>query len=191
MTLRVSGKNLDVGDVLRTRIEARIAEAIEKYFDRGWSGRAILEKEGSFFRMECMLHLSSGVELQSHATAPDAYQSCDMACERIERRLRRYKNRLREDHGGDRAQPLAPTYVLQAPVDGEADDHHPPGDHPVVVAETKTPVALLSVAEAVVELDLTGMPVVVFRHATSGRVNVVYRRLDGNIGWIAPPAAPH
>ena len=190
MTLRVSGKNLDVGEVLRTRIEARIAEAIEKYFDRGWSGRAILGKEGSFFRTECMLHLSSGVELQSHATAPDAYQSCDLACERIEKRLRRYKQRLREDHGGDRTPPLVPTYVLQAPTDGD-DETAVAGDHPVVVAETKTPVALLSVAEAVVELDLTGMPVVVFRHATSGRVNVVYRRLDGNIGWVDPPTAPH
>ncbi|ALK08313.1 ribosome hibernation-promoting factor, HPF/YfiA family [Blastochloris viridis] len=193
MTLRVSGKNLDIGEALRTRIEARIAEAIEKFFDRGWSGRAIVEREGTFFRTDCILHLSSGVELQSHATAADAYQSCDLACERIEKRLRRYKRKLREDHGGERAVPTAPMYVLQAPPeDDDVDvDTGPDGDHPVVVAETTTGFGQISVAEAVSELDLTGAPVVIFRHATSGRINVVYRRADGNIGWIDPPAESH
>lgn len=193
MTLRVSGKNLDIGDALRTRIEARIAEAIEKFFDRGWSGRAIVEREGTFFRTDCILHLSSGVELQSHATAADAYQSCDIACERIEKRLRRYKRKLREEHGGERTVPMAPLYVLQAPPENEDVEAEtgPDGDHPVVVAETKTAVGRLSVAEAVAELDITGTPVVIFRHATSGRINVVYRRPDGNIGWVDPPVEPH
>jgi putative sigma-54 modulation protein len=193
MTLRVSGKNLDIGDALRARIEARIAEAIEKFFDRGWSGRAIVEREGTFFRTDCILHLSSGAELQSHATAADAYQSCDIACERIEKRLRRYKRKLREEHGGERTAPMAPMYVLQAPAEDEdvETETAPDGDHPVVVAETKTAVGQLSVAEAVAELDITGVPLVIFRHATSGRINVVYRRPDGNIGWVDPPAEPH
>lgn len=193
MSLRVSGKNLDIGDALRDRMQGRILEAIEKYFDRGWSGHVTLEREGSGFRTDCALHLSSGMELHAHAVAADAYQSCDTAMERIEKRLRRYKRRLRESHPreGALAAAAVPTYVLEAPADFEI-DYDAGGDHPVVVAETTTTVERQSVAQAVADLDLTGLPVVVFEHATSGRINVVYRRPDGHIGWIDPPARdPH
>jgi ribosomal subunit interface protein len=189
MPLRVSGKNLDIGEALRAQVAERVAGAIGKYFDGGFSGHVTVEKEGSGFRTDCTLHLNSGVTLQAEGSAHDAYQSSERAAERIEKRLRRYNRRLKDRSGpvnGTSRDIEIPAYVIQAPDEDEDEQGHE--FHPVVIAETKKNMRLLSVSEAVVDLDLTGAPVVVFRHAGSGRVNMVYRRSDGNIGWIDPPA---
>jgi putative sigma-54 modulation protein len=195
MPFRVSGKNLDIGDALRERVNGRIAEALGKYFDAGYSGHVTVEKEGFGFRTECVIHLDSGITLHTEANAADAYASADQAAERIEKRLRRYKSRLKDRHaarsnganGGDAAATIeAPSYVIAAP-QHDGDEEH--GEfNPVIIAESTTALKRLSVSEAVVELDLTGAPVVVFRHASHGRVNLVYRRPDGQVGWIDPPA---
>jgi ribosomal subunit interface protein len=189
MPLRVSGKNIDVGEALRRRISARIAEALGKYFDGGYSGHATVGKEGFGFRTECALHLDSGVTLEAEAMAADAYASADQAAIRIEKRLRRYKRRLK-DRQAARAdgapEVAAPSYVIAAP---EEDAEEGIGEfNPVIIAESTTALKILSVSQAVTELDMTGAPVVVFRHAGHGRVNLVYRRADGHIGWIDPPA---
>ena len=192
MALRVSGKNLDVGEALRGQITDRISNAIRRFYEGGVTGHVIVEPEGTGFRTDCTLHLSSGVTLQAEGMAHDAYVSADKAAERLERRLRRYKRRLKDRHSAPAArdeQPWSldvPSYVIQAPEDDEEDMEE--GFHPVVIAETKNSVTAMAVSDAVLELDLTGAPVMVFRHATSGRINVVYRRSDGNIGWIDPPA---
>jgi ribosomal subunit interface protein len=193
MSFRVSGKNIDVGEALRARIGDRVAEVTGKYFDGGYSGHATLSKEGFGFRTECVIHLDSGIVLEAQALAADAYASAEQAAFRIEKRLRRYKGRLkdrpaaREDHGASEPDVDAPSYVIAAPEpdsDGEVT-----GFSPVIIAETTMALKRLSVSEAVMELDLTGAPVVVFRHAGHERVNLVYRRSDGHIGWIDPPAA--
>jgi ribosomal subunit interface protein len=189
MALRISGKNIDVGEALRERISARIAEALSKYFDGGYSGHATVGKEGFGFRTECALHLDSGVTLHAEAVAADAYASADQAAIRIEKRLRRYKRRLKDRQAArtDGAPDIsAPSYVIAAP-EHDAEEE-PGGDAPVIIAESTTALKRLSVSEAVSELDMTGAPVVVFRHAGHGRVNLVYRRADGHIGWIDPPS---
>jgi ribosomal subunit interface protein len=192
MALRVSGKNLDVGEALRGQITDRLSNAIRRFYEGGVTGHVIVEPEGTGFRTDCTLHLSSGVTLQAEGMAHDAYVSAEKAAERLERRLRRYKRRLKDRHTAqsgreDSAWSLdVPSYVIQAPEDDEEDVEE--GFHPVVIAETKNSVISMAVSDAVLELDLTGAPVMVFRHATSGRINVVYRRSDGNIGWIDPPA---
>jgi len=192
MPFRVSGINLDVGDALRQRINARIAEAMDKYFDGGYSGHVTVEREGSGFRTECAIHLDSKVTLHAEGSATDAYASADQAAVRVEKRLRRYHRRLKE-HRADRleARPsvAAPSYIIAAPelepeAEAELDDFTP-----VIIAESATWLRQLSVSEAVMELDMTGEPVVVFRHAASGGINVVYRRSDGHFGWIDPAAA--
>jgi ribosomal subunit interface protein len=194
MPLRVSGKNLDIGEALREQIVVRVSGAVTKYFDGSVTGHVVVEREGTGFRTDCTLHLSSGVTLQADAVAQDAYLSSDRAAERIEKRLRRYKRRLKDrgaGHGASNGRDMAveiPAYVIQAPDEEQETETHE--FHPVVIAETKKSLRTSSVSEAVMDLDLTGAPVVVFRHATSGRVNMVYRRSDGNIGWIDPPAAP-
>jgi ribosomal subunit interface protein len=193
MSFRVSGKNIDVGEALRTRISERIAEATAKYFDGGFSGHVTVGEEGFGFRTECVIHLDSGIVLEADALAADAYASADQAALRLEKRLRRYKRRLKDHQAAERANggtdnPGMDTrsYVIAAP---EQDTEEEIGEfNPVIIAESTTTLKRLSVSEAVMELDFTGTPVVVFRHAGHGRVNLVYRRPDGHIGWVDPPA---
>jgi ribosomal subunit interface protein len=196
MTLRISGKSISVGDALRGRVSERTDEVLRKYFDGNYSGHITLSKDGSFFRTDCALHLDSGITLEAESSAADAYASADQALLMIEKRLRRYKSRLkdrsaRKTHAEAQAIKAidalsldAPSYVIEAP---EGDDEVP-GYNPVIIAEATTSLKRLSVSEAVMELDLTGAVCLVFHHGSSGRVNVIYRRADGNVGWVDPPA---
>lgn len=189
MPLRVSGKNLDIGEALRAQVVERVSQTISKYFDGSFSGHVTVEREGTGFRTDCALHLASGMTLQVEGMAHDAYQSAERAADKLEKRMRRYKRKLK-DHapGPGAAGPVEiPSYVIQTP-DLDDEETHDGEFHPIVIAETKKSMKTLSVSEAVTDLDLTGAPVVMFRHAGSGRVNLVYRRSDGNIGWIDPPA---
>ncbi|HEY1544538.1 MAG TPA: ribosome-associated translation inhibitor RaiA [Xanthobacteraceae bacterium] len=183
MPFRVSGKNLDIGEALRGRIGARVAEALVKYFDGGYSGHATVGKDGFGFRTECAIHLDSGVTLHTDGMAADAYTSADQAALRVEKRLRRYKRRLK-GRAAPGADGDALSYIIAAP-DHESDEEVT-DFNPVIIQESTTTLERLSVSEAVMELDMTGAPTVVFRHAVSGRVNMVYRRADGNIGWVDP-----
>jgi len=190
MSFRVSGKNLDVGDALRERVGERIAEAMGKYFDGGYSGHATLERDGFGFRTECAIHLDSKITLHAEGMAADPYASVDQAALRIEKRLRRYHRRLK-DHRPERTDASAAvdaaSYIIAAP---EEESEAPiDGFTPVIIAESTTALKQLSVSDAVTELDMTGAPVVVFRHAAHGGINVVYRRADGHFGWIDPQIA--
>lgn len=190
MTLRISGKSISVGDALRGRLSERTDEVLRKYFQGNYSGHITLSKDGFGFRTDCALHLDSGVTLEAESNAADAYASADQALIQIEKRLRRYKERLKDrsarKHAGSEASlPIdAPSYIIEALADGEDE---PTGYNPVIIAEATTSLRRLSVSEAVMELDFTGAPVVVFQHGSSGRVNVIYRRADGNVGWVDPP----
>jgi ribosomal subunit interface protein len=188
MSFRVSGKNLDVGDALRERINDRIAETLGKYFDGGYSGHVTLAKDGFGFRTECAIHLDSKITLHAEGIAPDAYASADQAAARIEKRLRRYHRRLKDHRAERNDEPSidAASYIIAAPEDeGETESG---AVTPVIIAESTTALKRLSVSDAVTELDMTGAPVVVFRHAAHGGINIVYRRADGHFGWIDPPA---
>jgi ribosomal subunit interface protein len=194
MGLRVSGKNLDVGEAIRAQAEDRVGSALGKYYEGSFNGHVTMAKDGTGFRSDAVLHLSSGMTLEASGMAHDAYQSLDKMVDKIEKRLRRYKRRLK-DHSGNaqarRALMEIPSYVIEAPSEDLEEDHADQmnGTHPAIVAETTRSLHELSVGDAVSELDLTGSPVLVFRNAGNGRVNIVYRRRDGNIGWIDPPTA--
>lgn len=187
MQLRVTGKNIDIGEALREQVSERLGFVLGKYFDGGWSGQVTVEREGAGFRTECRIHLDSGMDLQSRGQAGDAYLSFDQAAERIEKRLRRYKRRLKDHHaensGGETQ--AATDYVIAAPREADPGDG-PDDDNPVVIAERATTVRPMTVGMAVMALDLSEAPVVVFRNVASNNLNVVYRRADGNIGWIDP-----
>jgi ribosomal subunit interface protein len=191
MTIRVSGKGISVSEALRVRISDRTDDVLRKYFDGNFSGHVTIGKDGIGFRTDCLLHLDSGTILEADSTATDAYASADMALLQIEKRLRRYKSRLkdrsaRKAHAENAAIAAldALSYVIEAP---SLDDEEIDGFNPVIIAEATKSLRQLSVSEAVMELDLSGAPVVVFVHGTSGRVNIIYRRPDGNIGWVDPP----
>jgi ribosome hibernation promoting factor len=196
MTLRISGKSISVGEALRSRVSERTDEVLKKYFDGNYSGHITLSKDGFGFRTDCSLHLDSGITLEADSNATDAYASADQALIMIEKRLRRYKSRLKDRSarktyaatealaGMDATALDAPSYIIEAPAEGDEVSAY----SPVIIAEATTALKRLSVSEAVMELDLTGAACLVFQHGSSGRVNIIYRRPDGNVGWVDPPA---
>ena|SRR5665213_184281 len=182
MTLRVSGKNMNVGDALRTKATQHFDSVVGKYFDGGYDGHLTLEHEGSGFNAICMIHLDSGAMLQSSAYGGDAVSAYELMALHVEKRLRRYNRKLKTHRRHADEDGEATSYVIAASDDEEVDeDYSPP-----VVAETTSSLRRMTVGEAVMELDLLQGDVVVFRHAGHGGLNVVYRRADGNIGWIDP-----
>ncbi len=189
MAFQVTGKNVDVGEALQSYIVNRLGDDIAKYFGGEASGHVTLSREGKAFRTDCTIHLSSGISLQTRGQSKDAYASFDRAGDKLEKRLRRYMRRLKEHHHRQSA-PVASedvqSYVL-AP--GEDDDAAETALNPVIVAETKAKIRELTVGEAVMQLDLSDDVFLFFRNVGHNGLNVVYRRSDGNFGWIDPEGA--
>lgn len=185
MTLKIVGKHMDIGEALTSRIEDRVSAAISKYFSRGYSGQITMDKRASEFIADCLLHLDSGTTLQASASAGDAHSAFDSAAEKLEKRLRRYKRRLKDHHAAAEPQVAfdASYTVIQMPQEEEEIEED---FVPAIVAESSKSIKTLSVAMAVMELDMADEPVQVFKNAGSGQINVVYRRSDGHIGWVDP-----
>lgn len=184
MALQISGKNMDIGDSLRETADYRLSEAVSKYFDGGYEGRLTIEHEGGGFRSDCTIHLDSGVILQAGALAENAIASFEQTATRIEKRLRRYKRKLKNHRPQiSKIDAQMHTYILQAP---QEDTEVAEDFSPAIIAETSKNFPTLSVGDAVMTLDLTDSNVLVFRHAGHNGINVVYRRTDGNIGWVDP-----
>ena len=180
---------MDVGDVLREKAQDHFDEAVTKYFDGGYEGHLTLEPEGSGYRADSVVHLDSGVVLQASAVAANATAAFEAMAAHIEKRLRRYKRKLKSHRRKSNPNELAAqSYVLASP---DAHDEVEEDFSPPIIAESTENLGTMSVGEAVMELDLAQSDVVVFRHAGHGGVNVVYRRSDGNIGWIDPEATKH
>jgi ribosomal subunit interface protein len=188
MQILTTGKNLDIGEALRKRIEDRLTGNLAKYFDGTVRAHVVVELQKSTFKTECTLHLSTGLTLQSRGEGDKAYASFDMAAERLEKQLRRYKRRLRDYHP-ERREAVDTAAVEPEPavqiVDHEADENGSQDDlAPAIIAESSAEISDMSVGEAVTRLDTSELPFVVFRHRQHGAINVVYRRRDGLIGWI-------
>ncbi len=182
MSVRVSGKHMEIGDSFRERIEGQIGEAVTKYFDGGYSSLVTVEKSGSRFGADCRIHLDSGVSLHATGEANDPQAAFDGAAERIEKRLRRYKRKLKDHHANGNGSAEVAYRVMDAvPEENEeiAEDFAP-----TIVAESSKSLKVMSVASAVMALDMTDEPVFLFRSPGKEQLNIVYRRRDGNIGWI-------
>ncbi|MBP7649820.1 MAG: ribosome-associated translation inhibitor RaiA [Phenylobacterium sp.] len=200
MQVLVSGKHVAVGEALRERVTHEITGSIGKYFDRGGAADVVVSREGHSFRVDCALKLATGQALQSHGLGADAHGAFDAALAKIETRVRRYKRRLKSHspQAAARAAETASYFVIQSPDDDEAEDawdfgadgetshdaHALPSA--MVIAETEKDIKTMTVSMAVMELDLTESQTIVFRNAAHGGLSVVYRRPDGNIGWIDP-----
>ena len=195
MQVQVSGHHVDVGEALRSRVTDDITTSIGKYFERGGKADVTVSREGHSFRVDCVVNLASGQQLQSHGLAGDAHAAFDTALDKIETRIRRYKRRLKSHSvaSNAKAAEVASYYVLRSPDQDPDDDQAweaagetqgaPTG---MVIAETDTEIKTMTVSQAVMELDLTESQTIVFRNAAHGGLCVVYRRPDGNIGWIDP-----
>lgn len=196
MQIQVAGKQVDVGAALRDRITDDLSNSIGRYFDRGGAADVTVSRAGHGFRVDCALALDSGQRLQSHGAGGDAHAAFTDALNKIETRVRRYKKRLKDHSPAATAKEernFAVYTTLRAPDDSD-DDIDWDADEPVsdgaptamVIAENDTEVKVLTVSGAVMELDLTESQTIVFRNAAHGGLSVVYRRADGNIGWIDP-----
>ena len=188
MQYNISGRHIHIGDKLNAHVERNLDQVISKYAERPTSAQATFSKSARQFTCEVTVHLSTGLSAQAKSHAPEIYASFDTCCEKLEKQLRRYKRRLKNHHK-TRSSPIesfeAPAYILAS-----SDDHHesdePESLQPVIIAEIETKVPTLVVGEAVMQMELAGASMLVFRNQAHDGVNVVYRRDDGNIGWIDP-----
>ena len=203
MQIQVSGKHVDVGEALGSRISQELQDGIGKYFERGaQDAEVVVTKEGHGFKVDCWVRLASGQVVITSGLGGDAHTAFTESLDKLEKRVRRYKRRLKDHHIGPKglspeksenaARDVARSIVLRDPdtVEDEAfGEAGAPGEPPpvgMVIAETEAEIRTVTVGRAVLELDMTGYPVVVFRNAAHGGLSVVYRRPDGNVGWIDP-----
>ncbi len=185
MDISIKGKNLDIGDALKGHVEDHLSSAVTKYFMRALDASVVFTREGRDLRADISVHPGPrGMVVQGGSESNDAFAAFDGALERISKQLRRYKRRLNDHHKGHPEDTLpALQYVIQPEHDDEEVDVD---GQPAIIAEMPTEIATLSVSEAVMRMDLADTPVTMFRNSASGRLNIVYRRADGNIGWIDP-----
>ena len=195
MQVFVSGRHVELGEALRGRVESRLAARVGKYFRQALDAQVQFSRARHLYRSDISVHARRGVSARAHAEADDIQAAFEMAADRIEKRLRRFKRRLTDHH--DRRPPAAEDSAAdesgevarQTVLAAENEDEPEPEagvDGPVTIAESTTPIHTLAVRDAVMRLELGQLPVLMFRNAGNGRHNVVYRREDGNIGWLDP-----
>jgi ribosomal subunit interface protein len=187
MRYQITGKQIDIGEALQTHVRSELGETLDKYAGRPTDANLVFSKSGHEFACEATIHLSTGLTAQAKAHDPEIYAAFDGCAEKLDKQLRRYKRRLK-DHHKDRSQPVelsdAGSYILAA--NEESNETEPDSLSPMIVAEMESKIQSLSVGEAVMQMELANAPVLVFRNEGHSGVNVVYRRDDGNIGWIDP-----
>ena len=185
MELSITGKQIDIGTSLRSYVQSKIDLSISKYFDRPVGGSVTFSRDGHEYRTDCTIHLASGLYLHSQGRSTDIYASFDGAVERMDKRVKRYKGKIKDHHSETRAA-FVQSPVREHIISGEQDSAEADAMIPVIVSEGTTQLRTLSVGEAVMQLDLMETPALVFKNGAHGGLNVVYRRADGNIGWIDP-----
>jgi len=190
MRYQISGHQIDIGDALQSHVKTELDSAVGKYAERPTDATVIFSRNAHEYACEAVVHLSTGLTAQAKAHATEIYAAFDSCAEKMEKQLRRYKRRLK-DHHRTRKEPVevsaAPSYILAR--SEEVDEASEPESlQPMIIAEMETRVPALSVGEAVMQMELAGAPILVFRNEGHNGVNVVYRRDDGNIGWIDPQA---
>lgn len=187
MRYQISGKQLDVGDALQSHVRTELAETVEKYAQRSTDAFVVFSRDAHEYVCEATIHLATGLSASARGQTTEVYSAFEACREKMDKQLRRYKRRLR-DHHRTRTQPVefagAPMYVLAAEDDEAVNE--PDSLQPMIIAELETRIPSLSVGEAVMQMELAGAPLLVFRNEKNGGVNVVHRRDDGNVGWIDP-----
>ncbi len=188
MQLSVKGKQLNVGDALRTHVSESLSRILGKYFGDAIEVGVTLSREGHLYRAVVAAHVGRGIQLQAQGEADEPYPAFDTAADRLAKRLRRYKRRLRDHHKGTgpASESLpAQQYILAGDAEGQAAEDEING-RPAVVAEMATEIPSLTVREAVMRMALAELPALMFRNSSHSGLNMIYRRPDGNIGWIDP-----
>ncbi len=191
MQIKIAGKNMELGQALQARIAEGLEAAVSKYFERTGDAHVTVTRENHLTEVDLNVHLPSGIILQAVGKTDDPYSALEAALDKIEKRVRRYKRRLKDHHRPDRS-PLpsepAAAFVLQPgeELDEAGDGEDADQGHPVVIAETFGHVRTMTVSEAVMQLELGDAPALLFRNARHDGLNMIYRRPDGHIGWVDP-----
>lgn len=187
MRYQITGKQIDIGEALQTHVQTELDEVFSKIAGRPTDANVIFSKSGHEHVCEAVVHLSTGLTAQAKGHDTEIYAAFNSASEKMEKQLRRYKRRLK-DHHKERSQPVelsdAGSYILAS--NSESDEQEPEGVSSMIVAEMETKIPEISVGEAVMQMEIANAPVLVFRNEGHSGINVVYRRDDGNIGWIDP-----
>ncbi len=184
MKININGLHMDIGDSLRESVQNSLPGSISKYSESPISADVTFSKEQHEIKCDCSVHLSTGMRVQASGRGGDAYAAFDQTCERLEKQLRRYKRRLK-DH--NRKLPVEKIQASAFVIEAEKDENEEPADlNPVIIAESSTAIPTLSVGEAVMHMEMGGENLLMFNNEQNGSLNVVYRRDDGNIGWIDP-----
>lgn len=189
MHVSVKGKQIDVGESLRSHVETQLDALVGKYFANPIEAQAVFAPEAHLVRCDLAVHVGRDIVANSRGEATDAYAAFDAAAERLEKRLRRQKRRLRDHHARAAEASLPARSYVVAPEEPEEPAAADGEDRPVVVAEMTAEIPTLSVSEAVMRIDLGEEPALLFRNRAHGGLNLVYRRADGNIGWVDPELA--
>ncbi|HBU14861.1 MAG: ribosomal subunit interface protein [Rhodobacteraceae bacterium GWE1_64_9] len=187
MRYQISGKQIDIGEALQTHVKAELGEVVDKYAQRPTEVVIVFSRTAHEYYCEATIHLSTGLNAAAKGHASEIYAAFEACREKMDKQLRRYKRRLR-DHHRDRTAPVefdgGSSYILAA--SEEPEDNEATEMQPIVIAEMETKIPSITVGEAVMQLELGAQKMLVFRNEGHGGVNVVYRREDGNIGWIDP-----
>ncbi|MDG1707244.1 MAG: ribosome-associated translation inhibitor RaiA [Emcibacteraceae bacterium] len=189
MRITVTGKQLDVGAALTEHIEARLEGSVKKYISHTIEGDVTMTKNAHLFRADCKIHIGHGIYLQSSAEETEIYAAFDSAADKLETRLRRYKRRITNHHKERNSkEDLNAVYKAQYNVFNVSEEpaNEDEDSQPVIIAEMNMDIPEATVSDAVMRLDLGDLPTLMFRNSGHGGINVVYRRPDGNIGWIDP-----
>ena len=188
MNIQVNGKQIDIGESLRTHVEHKTTELISKYSSSATDITTTFSKDRYEYLCDISIHISTGMTAQSKGRATDIYESFESSLEKIAKQLRRYKRRLKNHHS-DRKEPIefinASSYVISNP-DEETDSHEKEALKPLIIAEMQTKIPTLSVGEAVMQMELSGSNLLIFKNYLHKKINVVHLRDDGNIGWVDP-----
>ncbi len=190
MNIIVTGKQMDIGESLKSYVEGHIDGIVDKYFENTIDtidGTVTMSKNAHLHRADCNVHLGHGVYLQTHAEEKDVYAAFDAAAEKMEKRLRRYKRRLTNHHKERSSEERASAAIYNVfKAEPEAAEEANENLQPAIIAEMQLDIPEVSVSDAVMRLDLGELQTLMFRNSAHGGLNVVYRRSDGNIGWIDP-----
>jgi ribosomal subunit interface protein len=196
MQVQIAGKKISIGAALQERIALGLEDRVSKYFDRTGEAFVTVSKPGWAFYVDCSVHLPSGVTLQAHGEGEDAYAAFEASLDKIEKRVRRYKSRLRNHRAKEPlpSEKASERIIQSAPYTDETEDsdhdaasvEEGHGDAPAIVAESDTSLRTMTVSMAVMQLELGDSAALMFRNAAHGRLNMVFRRPDGNVGWVDP-----
>lgn len=194
MQIQITGRHIELGEALRGRIETGLEAAVTKYFNRTGDANVFVSQQGPWIEVDCNVHLPSGIVLQSSGKADDPYAALEASLDKMEKRVRRYKRRLKDHHATAPqplpAEPASEMLFQSADTEDSQDEGIEAGDAPLTVAETSVQIRTMTVSEAVMQLELQDVPALMFRNAGHEGLNMVYRRHDGHIGWVDPANTP-